>query len=258
MINVYENTENVRFQYVLGLADDSLILGQRWAEWLGHAPALELDIAASNISLDLTGQAQLLLEYAGKLEGKDRDGDALAFHRDAFDFRNHLLVEQPNDDWGVSIARQAIFSSFQYALYEKLAQCQDQTLSEIASKAVKEVAYHRRYAADWCVRLAQGTEEANARVQLGFDKLWRFTPELFEANSDDQTLAKDGLAVDASTLFDIWSEDMNAIFDQAGLTRPADCQQQIYGRRKGHHTEHLGRMLTDMQFLPRSYPDAVW
>ncbi|WP_374764202.1 1,2-phenylacetyl-CoA epoxidase subunit PaaC [Yunchengibacter salinarum] len=255
--DIYRDTMPAEALYVLGLGDDSLVLGQRWSEWLSKAPALELDIASSNLSLDLIGQAQLLLGLAGEREGAGRDADMLAYKRDAMQFRNHLLVEQPNIDWGVTIARQVLFSCYQYLLFERLAESPDERLAEIAAKSLKEIAYHRRFSADWLVRLGQGTEESARRVQKGLDRLWRFSGELFETTSIEEDLAPKGKAVRAEDLKSDWDADIDAILSRAGLRRP-ESKQMITGRMAGHHTEHLGHMLAEMQFLQRAYPGAKW
>ncbi|MBL4836786.1 MAG: phenylacetate-CoA oxygenase subunit PaaC [Kordiimonadaceae bacterium] len=258
---IYQTEENPHFQYVLGLADDALILGQRWGEWLSKGPTLELDIAASNLALDLIGQANLLLEHAAELEGKGHTADDLAYLRDAHDFRNHWLVEQPNDDWGVTTARMLVFSLYQYCRYEALVKSSDAHLADIVAKALKEVSYHRRFAAEWTIRLGQGTEESNQRIQRGFDMLWRFVPELFETVCWEQTLADDGIAVASGTLQDAWEAEVTLILTQANLSVPKGDAHQFGSRHDGHHTEHLGTLLCELQFLQRSYPTAsgaVW
>jgi len=261
MASPYFSDENPFFQYVLGLGDDALILGQRWSEWLSKCPNLELDIAASNLALDLLGQAELLLAYAGELEGKGRSSDDLAYHRDSHDFRNHWLVEQPNDDWGVSMARMLMFSLYQYTRFEKLAQSSDKRLSEIATKALKEISYHRRFVAEWTIRLGCGTEESNRRVQRGFDMLWRFVPELFETVSWEQDLADKGLVVASSDIRDTWDSEMQEILGQAELTLPEGTGRLMGSRHNGHHSEHLGMLLCELQYMQRAYPTsdgAVW
>lgn len=254
---IYAPSENALFEYLIGLGDDALVLGQRVSEWLGHAPEMELDIASSNLSLDLIGQAQLWLNYAGEVEGAGRDADALAFTRDVMRFRNHLLVEQPNRDWGVTMVRQFLFSAWQHPLYDALAASSDSRISEIAAKAVKEVAYHKRFAAEWVVRLGDGTEESHARAQAGVEFLWRYTGELFEPLSGDALLVTDGIAADAASLKSAWQSSVDEIFKMAGLKQP-ETLQLITGRENGHHTEHLGHLLSEMQFLQRAYPGAEW
>jgi len=256
MTSIYRTDENPYYQYVVGLGDDALILGHRWAEWLSKGPNLELDIAASNIALDLIGQADLWLAYAGEVEGNDRTADDLAYLRDTFDFRNHWLTEQPNDDWGVSTARMVMFSVYQYLRYEALAKSSDKRIAEIATKAIKEVSYHRRFSCEWAMRLAQGTEESHKRVQKGFNDLWRFMPELFETADHEQALADKGIAVASSDLEELWLAKMNEIFAETGLTKPETTGRLMGSRHNGHHTEHLGHILCELQFLQRAYPTA--
>jgi ring-1,2-phenylacetyl-CoA epoxidase subunit PaaC len=245
------------FDYTLRLGDDALILSQRLGEWCGHAPALETDLSLANVALDLIGQATLFLTYASEIEGKDRDADRLAFHRDVTKFRNSLLVEQPNGDFGRTIARQFIFSTYQRALYQELARSTDRRLAEIAAKAVKETTYHAELAAEWVVRLGDGTEESHERVKDGFEWCWRFVDELFTAEPADAALIDAGIAVDPAKLRPTFDSVLAATFAEATLPLPK-YPRPITGGRKGHHSEHLGHLLAEMQFLPRAYPDAVW
>jgi ring-1,2-phenylacetyl-CoA epoxidase subunit PaaC len=245
------------FDYVLRLGDDSLILSQRLSEWCGHAPALETDLSLANIALDLIGQGTLFLTYAGEIEGQGRDADKLAFHRDVTKYRNCLLVEQPNGDFGRTIARQFIFSTWQQILYRHLSASSDQRLAEIAAKALKETTYHAELAAEWVVRLGDGTEESHHRLKDGFEWCWRFVEELFAADAVDTALVASGIAVDASKIRPAFDAVLAATFADATLPLPA-FPRPIMGGRKGHHSEHLGHLLAEMQFLPRAYPDAVW
>lgn len=251
------NQKNAVARYAMMLGDDSLVLGQRLGEWCGHAPTLEIDLALANIALDLIGQATLLLGYAGECEGEGRDADRIAFHRDVFDFTNCLLVEQPNGDFGRTIARQFLFSTFQQLLFRELANSTDATLAAVARKASKEVAYHARIAAEWIVRLGDGTEESKARVADGLDWSWRFVDELFDGREIDPALLTSGIAVDPGTLRAAFDVQVDAVLREAGLARPAD-RRGVLGGRAGHHSEHLGHLLAEMQFLPRAYPDARW
>jgi ring-1,2-phenylacetyl-CoA epoxidase subunit PaaC len=239
-----------RVDYLLRLGDDSLILGQRLSEWCGHAPALEVDLTLANFALDLIGQATLLLGEAG-------DADELAFHRDVLDFRNCLLVEQPNGDFAQTIARQLLFSTWQHMLFHRLTQSTDRFLVEHASKAVKEVAYHREQASEWTVRLGDGTEESARRMAEGLDWCWRFIPELFEVDDVLQALIDSGVAPDPRLFEDEYRRAIAAVLAEAKLDAPAD-QRPILGGRRGHHSEHLGHILAPMQFLQRTYPDARW
>jgi ring-1,2-phenylacetyl-CoA epoxidase subunit PaaC len=239
-----------RADYLLRLGDDSLVLGQRLSEWCGHAPALEVDLSLANLALDLVGQATLLLEEAG-------DGDQLAFHRDVLDFRNCLLVEQPNGDFARTIARQLLYSTWQHLLLQRLTECSDQFLREYAAKAVKEVAYHRELASEWTIRLGDGTEESASRMVEGLDWCWRFVPELFEVDQTLEAAIAGGIAPDPRGFEEEYRSAVAAILAESKLEAPAD-QRPILGGRRGHHSEHLGHLLAVMQFLPRTYPDAKW
>ena len=226
------------FDYLLRLGDDALVLGQRLGEWCGHGPVLEVDISLANLALDLVGQATLLLNEAG-------DGDKLAFHRDVLDFRNCLLVEQPNGDFAQTIALQ------------RLTQSSDKFLAEFAHKAVKEVAYHCDLASEWTIRLGDGTEESARRMAEGLDWCWRFVPELFEVDETMQAAIDAGIAPDPREFEEEYRSAISAVLSEAQLEAPAD-QRPILGGRRGHHSEHLGHLLAVMQFLPRTYPDATW
>lgn len=246
-----------RFASIVSLGDDALVLGQRLGEWCGHAPTLELDLSLANLGLDLIGQATLFLNYAGEVEGQGRDGDALAFRRDVYHFRNCLLVEQPNGDFGRTIVRQFLFSTWQRLLFAELERSADLRLAEIAAKAVKEVAYHERLAADWVVRLGDGTAESRARVADGLVWNWRFVDELFQTDPSEAHLIAAGLAVDRSALRPAWDEAVNSVLTDATLKVPPPARG-VTGGRTGRHSEHLGHMLSEMQFLQRAYPDARW
>jgi ring-1,2-phenylacetyl-CoA epoxidase subunit PaaC len=249
--------ESALFEYALRLGDDSLILGQRLGEWCGHAPALEVDLSLANFGLDLIGQAILFLGVAGAVEGKGRDADRLAFHRDALAFRNCLAVEQPNGDFAQTIARQFLFSTMQVALFDGLTASAEPRLAEIAAKAVKEVRYHAELAADWVIRLGDGTEESRTRMIDGFDWFWRFVDEMFEMDATERMLAAEGIAVDRATLRAGFDVQVNIVLREATLPLP-EYPRAVLGGRRGHHSEHLGHLLAAMQFLPRTYPDAVW
>ncbi len=243
--------------YCLRLGDDSLILGQRLAEWCGHAPALEVELSLANLGLDLIGQATFLLGLAGELEDRGRDGDRLAFHRDVLAYRNCLMVEQPNGDFARTIARQFLFSTYQLALYEALTRSAEPRLAEIAAKAVKEVRYHAELAADWVIRLGDGTGESRERMIDGLDWHWRFVDELFAMDAVEQRLADDGVAVDKAALRPAFDETLARVLGPATIPLP-QLPRAVVGGRKGHHSEHLGHLLAVMQYLPRAYPDAVW
>lgn len=245
------------FGYTLRLGDTSLVLGHRLSEWCGHAPELEEDIALTNVALDLVGHARMLLTYAGELEGKGRDEDRLAYHRDVFDYRNHLLVEQPNRDFGHTIVRQFLHDAWAVELYERLCASTDETLAGIAAKAVKEVRYHVRHSGDWLVRLGDGTDVSHAKVADVLGRLWPYTGEMFERDEAEQALVAAGIAPDPAELKAAWTARVEAVLEDATLDRPADGWMQKGGRR-GEHSEHLGYLLAEMQFLPRAYPDATW
>jgi ring-1,2-phenylacetyl-CoA epoxidase subunit PaaC len=239
-----------RVDYLQRLGDDSLILGQRLSEWCGHAPALEVDLSLANVALDLIGQATLLLGDVG-------DADQLAFHRDVLDFKNCLLVEQPNGDFAQTMARQLLFSTWQHMLFQRLTESSDQFLREFAAKAVKEVAYHRELASEWTVRLGDGSDESTRRMAEGLGWCWRFIPELFEVDETLQALIGAGVAADPRQFEEEYHSAIAAVLAEARLEAPAD-QRPILGGRRGHHSEHLGHILAPMQYLPRTYPDAKW
>lgn len=246
-----------RFRYLLRLADTSLVLGQRLGEWVGHAPALEEDLALANIALDLIGQARLLLAYAGEVEGRGRDEDALAFLRDAPEFCNVSLAEQPNGDFGQTLVRQFLIAAWQIELYEALSRSSDARLAGIAAKAVKETRYHLRFSSGWLVRLGDGTAESHARVQQAVDALWRFTDELLTPDDLDDEMAAAGVGPSLAGLRPRWEARIDAVLDEATLKRPAPARHPWYGKR-GVHTEHLGHMLAEMQHLPRAFPGVTW
>lgn len=248
---------NVLFQYACRLGDDSLILGQRLSEWCGHAPMLETDLSLANIALDLVGQATYFLNYAGAIENAGRDGDALAFRRDVLDFHNCLLVEQPNGDFAQTIARQFLFSNWQELMFRELARSRDETLSAIAQKAVKEVAYHAHLANEWVARLGDGTGESRSRMIAGLEWVWRFADELFEVDAVLEALIGDGIAVDVRALRLEWDSRIAKTLQQASLETPK-ARRGAVGGRVGHHSEHLGHLLSEMQFLQRAYPGATW
>jgi ring-1,2-phenylacetyl-CoA epoxidase subunit PaaC len=251
------NAQDALVEYLLRLGDNALILGHRLSEWCGHSPALEEDLALSNIALDLIGQTQLWLNLAGEVEGKGRDADKLAYLRDARDFRNVLLVEQPNGDFAVTMARQFYFDAWHYLLLRELAGSKDRRIAEIAAKGLKEVTYHLERSRDWVLRLGDGTEESHRRMQTAIDDLWMYTGELFESDEIDQAMAGEGLAPDLATLHEPWLGLVRATAEEATLSLPQPGWAQKGGKR-GIHSEHLGYILTDLQFLQRAYPNATW
>lgn len=249
--------ERARLQFVLRLGDTSLVLAQRLGAWVGHGPALEEDLGLANLALDLLGQARLLLSYAGALEGAGRDEDALAFLRDAPEFRNLTLAEQPNGDFGHTIVRQWFIDAWQLEMYARLEGSSDARLAAIAGKALKETRYHYRFSSGWLVRLGDGTPESHARVQQALEALWRFTDELFSADETDELLAAAAVAPPLRELAPAWAARIEADLAQATLRRPEPARYAWHGKR-GVHSEHLGHLLAEMQYLPRSFPGARW
>jgi ring-1,2-phenylacetyl-CoA epoxidase subunit PaaC len=249
--------QNQHIDYVLQLGDHALILSQRLGEWCGHGPVLEQDIALTNMALDLLGQARMLLSYAGELEGNGRTDDDLAFLRDANQFRNALLVEQPNTDWAYTIARQFFFDVFNYYNMQALLDSRDERLVAIAEKAVKEVTYHLRFSSEWMLRLGDGTETSHAKIQTAVDDLWRYTGELCTASPADTAMAQEGIAPDLSHIKSLWNQKVRAVLEEATLTIP-DLEWMQYGGKTGVHTEYLGFILAEMQFMQRAYPGLEW
>jgi ring-1,2-phenylacetyl-CoA epoxidase subunit PaaC len=246
------------FDLALALADDALILGHRLSEWSSRAPMLEEDIALSNLALDLIGQARVLYTYAGELEGKGRDEDKLAYFRTAGEFRNCLLVEQPNGDFAATMLRQLFFATVMQAYYDALQRSTDSTLAGLAGKAVKEMTYHVRHASEWVIRLGDGTAESRSRCLEALDDLWSYTGELFEPMAPgEQALISQGIAPDRSALREIWTERVGAILQEATLPMPGPRGMQS-GGRIGRHSEHLGHLLAVMQVLARELPHAKW
>lgn len=244
--------------YTLQLADNALIIGHRNSEWCGHGPILEQDIAISNIALDYIGQARNFYQYAAALSGNGATEDSLAYLRDAIDFKNCLLTELPNGDWAQTILRQFFFSAYQYFLYQQLQQSTDQQLAAIAEKAFKEVTYHLRWSSEWVIRLGDGTEESRERMLHAIEELWSFTGELFEATTYEQQSVNDGYGVAFQEIQHSWMKKVELVFEEATLPIPAANIWMQSGGKKGIHTEHLGFILAEMQFLQRAYPGAEW
>jgi ring-1,2-phenylacetyl-CoA epoxidase subunit PaaC len=245
------------FTYTLRLADTALVLGHRLSEWVGHAPVLEEDLAFGNMGLDLIGQARSLYSYAGAVEGTGRDEDALAYLREATDYRNILLVEQPNGDFASSMVRQLLYAAWAHPFFTALARSKDATLGAIAAKAEKEMAYHLRHAAEWTIRLGDGTGESHARAQAAVDELWPFTGEMFEVDPVERALIEAGVGPDPAPLKATWDRTVGDVLAEATLARPRDGWMQS-GGRSGRHTEYLGHVLADLQFMQRAYPGATW
>ncbi|HZO20965.1 MAG TPA: 1,2-phenylacetyl-CoA epoxidase subunit PaaC [Steroidobacteraceae bacterium] len=245
------------FRFLLRLGDTNLVLAQRLGEWVGHAPALEEDLGLGNLALDHLGQARLLLTYAGEVEGQGRDEDALAFLRDAPEFCNLTLAEQPNGDFGRTLVRQWLIDGWQRELYGALQGSTDSRLAAIAAKSLKETRYHYRFSAGWLIRLGDGTQESHARVQGALDELWRFTDEMFSPDEVDNRLAEVGVVPHLPALREGWLAAVDEVLKEATLKRPASMKYPWHGK-KGVHTEHLGHMLGEMQHLQRTYPGAQW
>lgn len=249
--------------YILHHADNTLILAQRNAEWCAHGPILEQDIAITNISLDLLGQARNFYQYAAQLINVDRsDGetvteDTLAYHRTEREFMNCLLVEQPNGDWGQTILRQFLFSSYQYLLYMALQNSKDEQLAGIAAKGLKETTYHRRWSSEWVIRLGDGTEESRERMLHAIDELWMYSGELFMPAEYEISAAEKGFGIDIGLLKNEWLQKVTSVFDEATLLVPEKAFFQK-GGKEGRHTEHLGYILTELQYMQKTYPGAEW
>lgn len=243
--------------YCLRLGDNCLILGHRVSEWCGHAPILEEDIAMANVALDLIGQARLWLELAGELEGKGRSADDLAYLRDARDFRNLLLVEQPNGDFGQTLMRQLLFDLWHDLALEQLVASKHPRVAEVAQKAQKEVSYHLTRSRDLVIRLGDGTDESHSRMQNALEELWPFTGELVSPDTLEDSLAEAGIAADLAILAPKWQAAAAAVLEEATLMHPEQSWMQE-GGKSGRHGEHLGFILAEMQFLQRAYPGANW
>jgi ring-1,2-phenylacetyl-CoA epoxidase subunit PaaC len=248
---------NTRFDYVLRLADSPLILGQRLSEWCGHGPILEEDLALTNVALDLIGQARLLLAHACVLEGAGHDEDQLAFLRTESDYRNFTLVELPNGDFAATVMRNLLFNAYQLHLWEGLRQSNDHELAAIAGKSVKETRYHLRHAADWTVRLGDGTDESHARVQSALDRQWPYTLEFFASDAVDEAAAADGYGVAAAPLESRWEAAVRPVLEEATLHVPERTPFLSQGKR-GVHSEHMGHLLSEMQHMQRTYPGSQW
>lgn len=245
------------YEYVLRLSDDSLILGQRLGEWCGHGPILEEDIAITNISLDLIGQAISLYDFAAELEEKGRNHDQLAFLRFENEYKNVLLVEQPNGDFAMTMLRQFFFDAFRLPLYEALMQSPVEQLAAIAAKSVKETRYHLKHSSEWVIRMGDGTEESHRRAQAAIDHLWRYTNELFYQDAHDESLQKEGLVPKMEAIESRWTETVQSVLTEATLTIPSN-NWKFNGGREGRHSEHMGYILSDLQYMQRAYPNMEW
>lgn len=266
--------------YTLQIADNALISGHRLSEWCGHGPILEQDIAITNIALDHLGQARSLYQYAAKLfnalpaaekgnvfnspairdiinNGQEIDEDDLAYLRDSWDFRNVLLLEQPNIDWAYTVVRSFFFDAFNFFFYTELLKSTDETLSAIAEKSLKEVTYHLRWSSEWMIRLGDGTEESHKRVQTAVNEHWMYSAETMMSNKVDSIMAQEGVGVDLAGIKRMWEEKVSAVLEEATLIKPADGWKQ-QGGKEGTHSEHLGYILAELQFMQRAYPGMDW
>lgn len=247
--------------YTLHLADTSLILAQRNAEWCGHGPVLEQDIAITNISLDSIGQARNFYQHAASLIGNGATEDTLAYLRKEREFKNLLLVEQPNIDWAQTILRQFFFSQYQYLLFEQLQNSKDEQIAAIAEKSLKEITYHVRWSSEWVIRLGDGTDESHSRIVKAIDELWRYTGEMFHAASYELQVANEGMGADISKLKEPWLNKIKDVFDEATLAFPLETGGAGFmqtGGKEGRHTENLGYILTELQYMQRAYPNCEW
>ncbi|MEY2918106.1 MAG: phenylacetate-CoA oxygenase subunit PaaC [Bacteroidota bacterium] len=248
---------NNLINYTLHLADTTLILAQRNAEYCGHGPILEQDIAITNISLDLLGQSRYFYQYAATLIGGDTDEDKLAYLRKEREFKNLLLAEQPNGDWGQTILRQYLFSQYQYLLFKHLQNSKDEQLAAITVKALKEIKYHLRWSSEWVIRLGDGTTESHSRMLKAIDELWRYTGEMFISASYEIQTAEDETGFDCAVLKDEWLQNVTLVFKEATLPVPENNFMQT-GGKEGMHTEHFGYILSELQYMQRAYPNSTW
>jgi len=243
--------------YAIGLADDALILGHRLSEWCSNGPYLEEDLALTNVALDFIGRARMFYTYAAEIEGKGRSEDDIAYLRDCREYTNLLINELPIGDFGDTMARQFLIDVFDVEFFAALSRSGDVTLAAIAAKAVKESRYHLRRSQDWVIRLGDGTAESHQRIQRGLERVWGFSHELFAMNAAERDLADAGIAVDRAALKSAWDKKVDAVLAEATLTRPAG-DWSVQGGREGVHTEHLGYLLAEMQFMQRAYPGLQW
>lgn len=245
------------YNYILGIADNSLILGQRLGELCGHGPSLETDIACTNISLDLFGQVRSYFQYAAKIAGDKRTEDDIAMLRKEREYKNVLLVEQPNTNFAYSIGRQFLFDVYHLEFLAELQKSTDLTLSAIANKCIKEVSYHKRFSSDWVKRLGDGTEESKAKMQEAINDLWTYTDELFHQTEADKAIVTEGFGVDVTKLKETYYKNVNSLLEESTLKIPESKYFQK-GGKEGIHTEHLGYILSDLQYMQRTYPNMEW
>jgi ring-1,2-phenylacetyl-CoA epoxidase subunit PaaC len=245
------------YNYILGIADNSLILGQRLGELCGHGPSLETDIACTNISLDLFGQVRSYFQYAAKIAGDDRTEDEIAMLRTERQYKNVLLVEQPNTNFAYTLGRQFLFDAYHLAFLAQLQKSTDLTLSAIANKCIKEVSYHERFSSDWVKRLGDGTAESKEKMQEAINDLWRYTDELFHQTEADKAMVVEGIGVDVSKLKENYYKHVNELLEESSLEIPESKYFQK-GGKQGIHTEHFGYLLSDLQYMQRTYPNMEW
>jgi ring-1,2-phenylacetyl-CoA epoxidase subunit PaaC len=245
------------YQYILGIADNSLILGQRLGELCGHGPSLETDIAITNISLDLLGQVRNYYQYAAKIQGGEATEDSIAFLRKERDYRNVLLVEQPNTDFAYIVVRGFFFDVFHQMFLTRLMNSTDETMAAIAAKSIKEVRYHKIFSSEWLKRLGGGTEESHARVQEAVENLWRYTDEFFQPSKAEAAMAQEGVGVDVTSFKEAFYLEIKQTLEDATLAVPTNTWFQK-GGKEGIHTEHMGYLLSDLQYMQRAYPNMNW
>ena len=251
-------TRGSLFKFLLQLGDDRLVLGHRLSEWCGHAPVLEEDIALTNIALDEIGQSAEYLRLAGVIEGKDRDEDDLAYFREATQFRNVQLVEQPNGDFAATIVRQFFFDVYDRLLLVELQRSEEKQLADISAKALKEATYHLRHSTEWMLRMGRGTDESRERLQSAVNDLWRFTGELFQLSEIERSLSTSGILPRLDTMEAKWNRHVVDLLQLATLLVPTNDILMVSGSRSGKHGEHLGHLLAEMQIVARSFPEAQW
>lgn len=248
---------NHKLNYLLQLGDNALILGQRLSEWCGHGPVLEQDIAITNIALDLLGQARNWLDLAATVEDKNRSEDDLAFTRNEWEYRNVLLVEYPNKDWAFTIVRQFLFDAFNYYLHKELTQSKDEQIAAIAAKSLKEVTYHLRFSSEWMIRLGDGTEVSHEKMQTALNELWRYKGELFEISEADEAVISSQIGADLNKIKSLYDQKLSEIIQESTLTMPETNWSQS-GGKIGKHSEHMGHILSEMQYMQRAYPNMQW
>ncbi len=255
--NSVVSKETALLEYILRLGDNALILGHRLSEWCSNGPVLEQDIAIINISLDQVGLARNYYKLAAEIEGGDRDEDYYAYRRDVFDFKNILMLERPNGHWGDTIARQFFYDTYHFFVLEELKNCADERIAAIAAKAIKEVAYHAQFSAEWVIRLGDGTEESHTKMQKAIYNVWEWTGEMFETNEIDGLMEKANIAPNMVEIKNLWDDKVSQVLEIATLKKPEDGWHQT-GGKMGVHTQYLGLILAEMQYYPKSYPDAKW